>query len=505
MGKKLSKKKNNQKPIEKHDSNKFLRASTMIISNNTIIHKCKANLEDNYIVLKKIGEGGYSSIDLVENIFTGEKRSMKTMEISEELSSKEEQEIINEIFILKSLDHPNILKIFEFYQKKNEYNLITEYCDGGDLYKEIINNGPFTESYTAYVFYQIFSAVYFCHNMHIIHRDLKPENILISGRNEDNYPNIKICDFGASKIFEKGMINKKMIGSPYYIAPEVLKKQYNEKCDLWSCGIILYIMLIGKPPFSGKDDEEIMSNVAKGLYNIKGDDFDNISNNAIDLMKKLLTINPNKRINAEEALNHQWFKEHHSKELYNAIEDENIIKTLLNNLKNYKRESVLQETALAYLVHNFPQIPDVVNAYKLFNQIDINDDGKISKDELYNELKDRLNIKDLKKEIDIIFRNLDMDGNGYIEYEEFIRAAVNKEFFVSDEVIEFAFKFFDKDNSGDITYDEIKEVFKDSMIKKSKEDISLKKIINEVDKNGDGVISYEEFVLAMKKLIIQKN
>jgi len=284
-----------------------------------------------------------------------------------------------------------------------------------------------------------------------------------------------------------------------------LNKNYNEKCDLWSCGIILYIMLIGKPPFSGKDDEEIMSNVAKGLYNIKGDDFDNISNNAIDLMKKLLTINPNKRINAEEALNHQWFKEHHSKELYNAIEDENIIKTLLNNLKNYKRESVLQETALAYLVHNFPQIPDVVNAYKLFNQIDINDDGKISKDELYNALKDRLNIKDLKKEIDIIFRNLDMDGNGYIEYEEFIRAAVNKEFFVSDEVIEFAFKFFDKDNSGDITYDEIKEVFKDSMIKKSKEDISLKKIINEVDKNGDGVISYEEFVLAMKKLIIQKN
>ena len=504
MGKKLSKNKNLKKPIQKHDSNSFLRATTLAISNNTIIHKCKSNLDQNYVIMKKLGSGAYSSVDLVKNLISQEKRAMKTIKISEKLSAKDEQEIINEIFILKSLDHPNILKIFEFYQKKTEYNLITEYCDGGDLYKEIISNGPFTESYTAYVFYQILSAVNFCHSMHILHRDLKPENILISGRNEDNYPNIKIGDFGASKIFEKGMVNKRMIGSSYYIAPEVLKKQYNEKCDLWSCGVILYIMLVGKPPFTGKNDGEVIRNVIKGVYKISGDDFDNISNNAIDLIQRLLTINPNIRINAEEALNHQWFKDHGTKELYNQIEDENIIKRLITNLQHYKRESALQETALAFLVHNFPQIPDVINACKLFNQIDIDDDGKINKDELYKGLKNRLRVKDLKKEIDIIFRNLDMDGNGYIEYEEFIRGAVNKEFFVSDEIIEFAFRFFDKDNSGEITLDEIKEVFKDSMIKKSKEDISLKKIINEVDKTGDGVISYEEFALVMKRLIIQK-
>ena len=136
--------------------------------------------------------------------------------------------------------------------------------------------------------------------------------------------------------------------------------------------------------------------------------------------------------------------------------------------------------------------------------MDVNDDGKINKDELFKGLKNRLRTKNLKKEVDIIFKNLDMDGNGFIEYEEFVRAAVNKEFFVSDEVIDFAFKFFDKDNSGSITYDEIKEIFKDSMIKRSKEDISLKKIISEVDKNGDGIISYQEFVLVMKKLIMPK-
>ena len=504
MGINTSKKKDIQISKPKHDSKNFLRASTLAISNNTIIHKCKSNLEDNYTILKKLGEGAYSSVHLVKNKFSGEKRAMKTIKINAKISLKEEQEIINEIYILKSLDHPNILKIFEFYQKNKEYNLITEYCEGGDFFNELINEGPFTESYTAYVFYQILSALNFCHNKHILHRDIKPENLLISGRNEDNYPNIKICDFGASKIFEKGVLNKRMIGSSYYIAPEVIKKEYNEKCDLWSCGVILYIMLVGKPPFPGETDEEIIKNVIKGEYKTSGGDFANISNNAIDLIKKLLNKIPEKRISAEEALNHKWFKDNKTKELYNQIEDQNVIIKLLNNLKNYKRESVIQETALAYLVHNFPQNSDVINASKLFNQIDIDDDGKINKDELYKGLKNKLKMKDLKKEIDIIFTNLDMDGNGYIDYEEFIRASVNKEFFVSDEVIEFAFKFFDQDDSGEITYNEIKEVFKDSMVKKSKEDISLKKIIDEVDTNGDGVISLEEFSIVMKKLIIEK-
>jgi calcium-dependent protein kinase len=504
MGKTFSKNKVNKK-LEKHDSNNFLRASTLAISNNTIIHRAKTDFHKNYVILSNLGKGAYSSVELIKNIFTEEKRAMKVMRAKEKLSEKVEQEIINEIFILKSLDHPNIIKIFEFYKKKEEYDLIMEYCEGGDLYKEIINFAPFSEEYTAYVLYQILSAVNFCHQNNVLHRDLKPENILICGRNEASFPRIKIGDFGTSKIFQKGVFSKRMVGSSYYIAPEVLQKQYNEKCDLWSCGVILYIMLAGKPPFSGKNDGEVIRNVMRGVYSINGIEFDNVSENAIDLIQNLLVLTPDLRLSAQEALNHQWFKEFNTKELYNEIEDENILMNLINNIKNYKRESALQETALAYLVHNFPQIPDVINASKLFNQIDVNDDGRINKDELYNGLKDQLRIKNLKKEVDIIFKKLDMDGNGSIEYEEFIRAAVNKDFFISDEIIEFAFKFFDKDNSGEITYDEIKEVFKDSMIKSSKEEISMKKIIDEVDKNGDGVISYEEFSLIMKKLIIPKN
>ena len=337
--------------------------------------------------------------------------------------------------------------------------------------------------------------------MNIIHRDLKPENILIVDRNKNNFPRIKICDFGTSKMVEKGAIQRKLVGSSYYIAPEVIKKNYNEKCDVWSCGVIMYILLSGRPPFGGDDDREIMDNVKKGKYYLESSPFNKISKSAIDLIKKLLVMEVNKRINAQDALNHPWFKEQKAKELYNQIKDENIIKKLLSNLKKYKRNSVIQETALAYLVHNFPQMKDVVNACKLFNQIDINGDGKITKAELLKGLSSKIKSSTLENDVNEIYKNLDMDNNGFIEYEEFVRAAVSKEKFMNDNVLRFAFRYFDKDGSGEITFDEIEEVFKKSVTSKNHIHDGLKKIIEEVDVNGDGIISYDEFEIVMKKML----
>jgi calcium-dependent protein kinase len=349
--------------------------------------------------------------------------------------------------------------------------------------------------------YQILSAVNYCHKMKIIHRDLKPENILIIERDTNNFPRIKIADFGTSKIFEKGAKQKKLVGSSYYIAPEVIKKNYDEKCDLWSCGVIMYILLSGRPPFSGDDDREIMLKVRKGKYDLESEPFDTLSKSGLDLIKNLLEIDPQKRLSASEAIDHLWFKENKSKELYNKIYDQTILIKMINNLKVYKRDSIIQETALAYLVHNFPQMKDIINACKLFNQIDVDSDGKINQEELYTGLKSKIESNTLKKDVEIIFKNIDMDNNGYIEYEEFVRGAVSKEYFMDDRVIQFAFKYFDKDGSGEITYDEIEEVFKNSVTDKTKVSESLKKIIGEVDTNGDGIISFNEFSNIMKKML----
>ena len=241
--------------------------------------------------------------------------------------------------------------------------------------------------------------------------------------------------------------------------------------------------------------------IKKGEYDTKTPPLDKLSKNALDLLQKLLTIDVDKRITVQEALNHPFITEHKAKELYNKILDEKIAQKLLTNLKNYKKNSILQETALAYLVHNFPQMKDVINACKLFNQIDLNADGKITKEELYLGLKQRLNSDSLEEDVKNIFKNLDMNNDGYIEYEEFVRAAVGKEKFMGENVLKFAFRFFDKNDSGKIDFAEVETVFKKSVVDKEHIEESLNKIINEVDVNRDGKISFEEFSKVMKKML----
>ena len=481
----------------------FLICTKINLTNDIIISKSPSDdLSKNYKKLNLIGEGDSAQIFRVRNQITDSIEAMKVIKKAE-LEIENEREIINEISILRKMDHPNILKLFDFYSTEDSYAMILELCSGGELYKEIIEKGPFNEGYTSYVMYQIFSAINYCHKMHIIHRDLNPENILIIDRNELGYPRIKICDFGLSKIFEKGLKQKKVVGSLFYIAPEVLKKNYNEKCDIWSCGVIMYILLSQKLPFNSEEEneDELLNKILIGKFDLESPPFDKISKSGKDLITKLLNSDPQKRISAEEALNHQWFIENKSKELFNQINDENILKKLIENLKSYKNESAIQETALAYLVHNYPNLKDVINACKLFSQIDTNNDGKINKDELIKGLKSKIKIDDLENVVSTIFKNLDMNNNGFIEYEEFVRAAVDKEIFITDNILFFAFKYFDKDGSGEITFDEIEKVFKNSIPDKSKVHNSLTKIVNEVDYNGDGKISFIEFCRVMKRML----
>ena len=263
----------------------------------------------------------------------------------------------------------------------------------------------------------------------------------------------------------------------------------------------MYILLSARPPFGGENDNEIMGRVAYGKYDLSSPPFNKLSKSSLDLIQKLLTMDPNQRITAEQALNHPWFKEFKSQELYNRINDRNTMKTLINNLKSYRRTSVIQETALAYLVHHFPQFKDVVNSCKLFNQIDKSGDGKITKDELYKGLAEKYKSDTLEKDVDLIYSNLDMDNNGYIGYEEFVRAAVSKEYFVRDNVLKFAFRYFDKDNSGEISFNEIEELFSQSIADKTKVHQTLQNIIKEVDANNDGKINFNEFSKVMKKML----
>ena len=485
----------------KVDPKEFISYTQLKITNELLVKESKSDPSKEYKRQKFLGEGSFGVVYQVINKYSGSLGAMKIIKKNSSFSDFEEEEIKNEINILRAMDHPNILKIFEFYTNKEEYSIVTELCPMGDLFNQLTKKGPFNEKYTAYVLYQVFSAVNYCHKMHIVHRDLKPENILITDKNEDGFPTIKVGDFGTSKIFKTGKIERHIVGSSYYIAPEVLNQKYNEKCDIWSCGVIMYVLLSQKSPFWGDNDDEIFERVKIGKYDLKSPPFDKLSENAKDLIRKTLTMDVQKRINAEQALNHPWFKENKSKELFNKVKHSYTIRNLLSNLKSYKRISVIQETALAYIIHHFPHLKDVVNACKLFNQIDRSQDGKVTKEELYKGMSALYKSQTLRKDIDDIYKNLDMDNNGYIGYEEFVRGAVNKHYFVQPSILKFAFKYFDKDNSGEITFREIEELFYKSIPNKSKVHEILSAIIKEVDINNDKKISFQEFSYIMQNMI----
>lgn len=476
----------------------------IVINSNLIISKGEGNPFEFYTKEKKLGEGSFGTVYLSKHkILTGSVRALKEIKKQhKEISKEAEDEIMNEINILKKMDHPNIVKIFEFFNQMDAYYLVTEFCKEGELFKQILDKAPFDEGFTAYIMYQVLSAVFYCHSMGIIHRDLKPENILIERKERNGYFRIKIIDFGTAKLYEKGKIERKVIGSSYYIAPEVLGKNYSEKCDLWSCGVILYILLTGVPPFGGSDDREIVSKIRLGHYDMTRHPFHKITNECKNLVTSLLQKDPNKRIGAEDALNHPWFKKLKTKDKLNDLKNNKL--KYINNLKSYKSGKVLQSAALAYLVHNCQNNEEVQDAAKLFNRIDLNGDGKITKQELLAGLKQFLSVSEesLVDDVEIIFWNIDADNNGYIEYEEFLRAAIDKEKLLTEDILRFAFRYFDKDGSGEITPDEIKKIF----FPQDKHETTniqeqLKCIVQEVDINGDGKISFEEFSNMMKNIL----
>ena len=466
-----------------------------------------------YKELKTLGEGAYGVVKKV--CLKNDPDSLRAMKIipKENLIENEDgSKLVDEIEILKNLEHPNIMKIYECFNDKDNVYIISEFCDEGDLLGKIEKVGTFNQIVVKFLMDQILNAIAYLHSNRIFHGDIKLENVMLyktslresrrfSRINKDlnrnkklqkdietsfrnkafmsknnntsliddmNDYEIKLIDFGCSKFLVKKKDNKLsgIVGTSIYCSPEVIDNLYDEKSDEWSCGVLMYIMLCGEPPYQGETEEEIFENIKKGKLSFSQPEFSNVSDNCIDLIKKLLAPNKNNRIKASEALRHPFFTENYNPIIAMANNmDKNILKKILE-IK--KLPSKFHELIEAYLCFNFIKKDEEKKLRQVFRYLDHKGKNRLSRHDFIKTFKENgMNVSD--EQIQNIINALDSDGNNSIEYQEFLRAMCDKESLYSDKNLKSAYDSIDIDKKGYINMEDIKKfIFKDKNVEEKK-------------------------------------
>ena len=477
--------------LELKPASAYRRHSSRVITNKEsfvfdLVRENPDSVRKEYAVSSEVlGRGAYGEVRKAVHRATKEIRAIKII-YKRACSKAEQATIFNEIEILRKLDHPAIVKIFEYFEDESNIYIVMEFVVGRELYDSIVEVHHFGERDAAQIMAQLLSAVNYLHSRSIVHRDIKPENVMV-----EEGGSIKLIDFGTSKYFETRKKMTQVHGTAYYIAPEVIQQAYTEKCDIWSCGVILYVMLCGSPPFNGGNDDEIMEAVLTGRFNFDLPEFRAVSPAAKHLITRMLNFNPNLRITAEQALRDEWF------ENSGGRPDAALSSSVLANLRTFNVNTKMQGAVYFFMVNAMASKAEHRDLMEVFRALDANGDGVLSREELISGLKGKSHFLS-DHDIDQLIDRIDSNKNKGIDYTEFVAAAIDKRSMLSEDRIKKCFKFFDYDNNGKISVEEFKKVLQGN--NQVKLDV-WKSLIKEVDENGDGEIDYQEFKNMLCRLL----
>ncbi|WMV07233.1 hypothetical protein MTR67_000618 [Solanum verrucosum] len=440
-----------------------------------------------YTIGKELGRGQFGVTHLCTQKQTSEQFACKTIAKRKLVNKEDIEDVRREVQIMHHLTgQENIVQLKGAYEDKHSVHLVMELCAGGELFDRIIAKGHYTERAAASLLRTIVQIVHTCHSMGVIHRDLKPENFLLLSKDE-NAP-LKATDFGLSVFYKQGDVFKDIVGSAYYIAPEVLKRRYGPEVDIWSIGVMLYILLCGVPPFWAENENGIFSAILRGHVDFSSDPWPSISSGAKDLVRKMLTVDPRQRLTAMQVLNHSWIKED------GEAPDIPLDNAVLHRLKQFRAMNKFKKVALRVIAGCLSE-EEIMGLKQMFKNMDTDNSGTITLEELKQGLaKQGTKLSDY--EIKQLMEAADADGNGTIDYEEFITATVHMNKMDREEHLYTAFQYFDKDHSGYISREELEQALREFGMD---DENDLREIINEVDTDHDGRINYDEFVAMMKK------
>jgi serine/threonine protein kinase len=441
-------------------------------------HRAPRRIDDDYQLTQDVLGSGYNGV-VRKAVSTGSSKkqqfAVKAFKFANVPQDKRPQ-LEAEVEIFLSMDHPHVTRLFDVYESVDYLHLVMECMEGGELFDRITAKKKFQENDAAEAVFQMLLALNYIHSHGIVHRDIKLENFLYDFKDSDH---LKLIDFGFSKVWDPNVKMRVSCGTLSYVAPEVLKQSYTSKCDLWSLGVITFILLAGYMPFSGSEKSQTQ-NIQGGLYSWKPERWSKVSPEAIEFVKSLLKVSVDQRLSAQQALEHQWIAKRKQKKSA-AIDD-----SVVDALRNFGKASKFRRCCLEMMAWSLSN-EERAKVRQYFIQMDKNHQGTITLAELKEVLTEKFHIAD--EESNAIFAAMDTNNDEEIHYSDFLAAMVSTRIALHDDLLLRAFKRFDVDNSGYITADNLREVLGDSF-----EGEEIEKLIKEADALNDGRISYQEFV-----------
>eukprot|EP00567_Pseudictyota_dubia_P001871 CAMPEP_0197464540 /NCGR_PEP_ID=MMETSP1175-20131217/64075_1 /TAXON_ID=1003142 /ORGANISM="Triceratium dubium, Strain CCMP147" /LENGTH=422 /DNA_ID=CAMNT_0043000521 /DNA_START=3 /DNA_END=1272 /DNA_ORIENTATION=- len=422
------------------------------------------------------------------------------------------------------MDHPNIIRLYDVYEEPQYYYLVTEIVRGGELFDRVVSKSYYNEKEARDVCKILLTTLAYCHRNRVAHRDLKPENLLLLS--EKNDTDIKLADFGFAKKVTSEKCLTTQCGTPGYVAPEILEGDpYGTKADMWSIGVIVYILLGGYPPFIEENQKLLFRKIRAGDFEFHVEYWDQVSKDAKDLISALITVDPSKRLSAEQALQNSWitgsdaalagkdlgknleaFKTFNAKRKF-KVAVRGVVAT--NKIKNVGKMPQNRGKVVRELTEEERE-----ELRESFNMFDKDGGGTISLDELREVMKKMggggtISLDELREvmkkmgqhlsedELVEVFNTVDKDKNGEIDFDEFtdMMQSTAGDRDANRELVD-AFAVFDEDGSGNTSRDEVKEIMEKFGQKLT--DAELDAVMKEVDTDGDGQIDFDEFCQMMK-------
>ncbi|KAG9148277.1 hypothetical protein Leryth_012231 [Lithospermum erythrorhizon] len=368
--KKKKNKKNRPNPFSiEYGGNQGKGLKTHVLDNPT-----GREIELRYELGRELGRGEFGVTYLCTDKELGDTFACKSISKNKLLTRVDIEDVRREVEIMKHLPkHPNIVSLKDTYEDDNAVHIVMELCEGGELFDRIVAKGHFTERAAAGVTRTIVEVIQICHKHGVMHRDLKPENFLFANKKETAA--LKTIDFGLSMFFKPGERFDEIVGSPYYMAPEVLKRNYGPEVDVWSAGVILYILLCGVPPFWAETEQGVAQAIIRSVVDFRRDPWPKVSDSAKDLVKRMLNPDPKKRLTAQEVIDHPW--------LQNAKKAPNVSlgETVKARLKQFTVMNKLKKRALKVIAEHL-SVEEAAGMREGFELMDTGKRGRINMDEL---------------------------------------------------------------------------------------------------------------------------